>query len=62
MELILIIQNGNYENPFSFHRGSSVDCTFSDALRTHPLFFQQPRRGFRPQKRKRAKSQTIIRK
>ncbi len=41
MQLVLIIKNGGYLKPFSIHRGSSVACTFSDALENHPFFPKQ---------------------
>jgi hypothetical protein len=42
MQLVLIIKHGGYLKPFSIHKGSSVACTFADALENHPFFPKQP--------------------
>jgi hypothetical protein len=50
MELVLIIKNSSYINPFSINRGSSVACTLSDTLESYPLL---PRKTLRKRHNKR---------
>ena len=50
MQLILIIRNNSYIQPFTINQDSSVACTFSDALENHPLLHEQ----FRQKQRKKS--------
>ena len=43
MQLILIIRNNSYIQPFTINKDSTVACTFSDALENHPLLLGQRR-------------------
>ena len=49
MELVLIIKNSSYANPYSINPGSSVACTFDEGLESHPLL---PRETVRKRRRR----------